>query len=80
MYYYRYTYCRNNFVTHYIDVHIFAIIFLSFTDCLGELFIDQEINIGRLTEGRNVKRVRVRHNVSRNKRIAEAQASLSLGR
>ncbi|XP_071574702.1 uncharacterized protein [Temnothorax nylanderi] len=47
-------------------------------DNLGELLIDQEINIGRLTEGRSVKRVR--HNKMRDKRIAEAQAYLNLGR
>jgi len=56
------------------------IIFLSFTDNLGELLIDQEINIARLAEGHSVKRVRVRHNVIRDKRIAEAQTSLRLGR
>jgi len=54
--------------------------FSSFTDCLGELIIDQEINIERLVEGHSVKRVRIRHNVTRDKRIAEAQASLRSGR
>jgi len=44
------------------------------------LLIDQEINIARLAEGHSVKRVRVRHNVMRDKRIAEAQTSLRLGR
>ncbi|CAL1678533.1 unnamed protein product [Lasius platythorax] len=47
---------------------------------VGEIIIDQEINIGRLAEGRSVKRIRVQHNIMRDKHIMEAQTSLSLGR
>ncbi|XP_071581238.1 uncharacterized protein [Temnothorax nylanderi] len=75
----------NNFVEsfHYVLFHRFGGIHPNiwhFVHNLGELLLDQEINIGRLAEGRSVKRVRVRHNVTRDKRIAEAQASLSSGR
>ncbi|XP_067204809.1 uncharacterized protein [Linepithema humile] len=51
-----------------------------FLQSLGELLIDQEINIERLAEGRSVKRVRIRHNIVRDKQIAEAQVNLSSGR
>lgn len=51
-----------------------------FADSIGELLLDQETNIQRLAEGPHVKRVRVRSNIVRDKRIAEAQAFWSSGR
>lgn len=51
-----------------------------FADNLSGLITDQEINIARLTEGRSEKRVRVKHNVIRDKRIAQAQLLLASGR
>ncbi|XP_067212782.1 uncharacterized protein [Linepithema humile] len=75
----------NNFVEdfHYVLFHRFDGIhpnIWQFLQSLGELLIDQEINIERLAEGRSVKRVRIRHNIVRDKQIAEAQVNLSSGR
>ncbi|XP_071577753.1 uncharacterized protein [Temnothorax nylanderi] len=52
----------------------------NFLHNLSDLITDQEINIVRLAEGLSVKRVRVRQNAVRDKRIAEAQSLLNSGR
>lgn len=51
-----------------------------FADNLSTLITDQEINIARLKEGRSVKRIRVKRNMIRDKRIAQAQSLLISGR
>lgn len=53
---------------------------MTFTDNLNDLIIDQEINLARLVAGNSVRRTRIRHNMNRDKRIAEAQSLLSSGR
>lgn len=80
-----------NFLRMYYIIFIIATAFVHyhisifsrydfFTDNLSDLITDQEISIARLVEGHSVKRVRVRHNTIRDKRIAEAQSLLTSGR